>query len=165
MADEHGRPSAARRSSQPFPVTGLMITGSGASPRTSDERYDQAATPTSILQSGGYEHRTDEPRSWVCVSTGPPPLPPGRQSDWYRNIQAAGTCRLRLRGKQLTLSAPALVPVEPARLAGGAPGAGLAALGVPAALADLRGDLGRQLVVAIVCAELTETADRLPSAP
>jgi deazaflavin-dependent oxidoreductase (nitroreductase family) len=36
----------------------------------------------------------------------------GRQSDWYRNIEAAGTCRLRLRGEQLTLGAPALVPVE-----------------------------------------------------
>lgn len=36
----------------------------------------------------------------------------GRQSDWYRNIKAAGTCRLRLRGAQLTLGAPALVPVE-----------------------------------------------------
>jgi deazaflavin-dependent oxidoreductase (nitroreductase family) len=35
----------------------------------------------------------------------------GRQSDWYRNIEAAGTCRLRLRGEQLTLGAPALVPV------------------------------------------------------
>jgi deazaflavin-dependent oxidoreductase (nitroreductase family) len=36
----------------------------------------------------------------------------GRQSDWYRNIRAAGTCRLRLRGEHLTLGAPALVPVE-----------------------------------------------------
>jgi deazaflavin-dependent oxidoreductase (nitroreductase family) len=35
----------------------------------------------------------------------------GPQSDWYRNIKAAGTCRLRLRGEQLTLGAPALVPV------------------------------------------------------
>jgi deazaflavin-dependent oxidoreductase (nitroreductase family) len=35
----------------------------------------------------------------------------GRQSDWYRNIEAAGTCRLRLRGEQLTLGAPTLVPV------------------------------------------------------
>jgi hypothetical protein len=35
----------------------------------------------------------------------------GRQSDWYRNIEAAGTCRLRLRGEQFTLGAPALVPV------------------------------------------------------
>ena len=34
----------------------------------------------------------------------------GRQSDWYRNITAAGTCRLRLRGQQLTLGAPTLVP-------------------------------------------------------
>ncbi len=36
----------------------------------------------------------------------------GRQSDWYRNIKAAGTCRLRLRGEQLTLGAAALLPVE-----------------------------------------------------
>jgi deazaflavin-dependent oxidoreductase (nitroreductase family) len=34
----------------------------------------------------------------------------GRQSDWYQNIAAAGTCRLRLGGEQLTLGAPALVP-------------------------------------------------------
>ena len=32
----------------------------------------------------------------------------GRQSDWYQNIKAAGTCRLRLGGEQLTLGAPAL---------------------------------------------------------
>lgn len=36
----------------------------------------------------------------------------GRQSDWYRNIKAAGTCRLRLGGEQLTLGTPALVPAE-----------------------------------------------------
>ena len=35
----------------------------------------------------------------------------GPQSDWYRNIKAAGTCRIRLRGGQLTLGAPVLVPV------------------------------------------------------
>ena len=34
----------------------------------------------------------------------------GRQPDWYQNIKAAGTCRMRLRGEQLTLGAPALVP-------------------------------------------------------
>jgi deazaflavin-dependent oxidoreductase (nitroreductase family) len=33
----------------------------------------------------------------------------GRQSDWYQNIKAAGTCRMRLGGEQLTLGAPALV--------------------------------------------------------
>ena len=33
-----------------------------------------------------------------------------RQSDWYQNIQAAGTCRMRLGGEQLTLGAPTLVP-------------------------------------------------------
>jgi deazaflavin-dependent oxidoreductase (nitroreductase family) len=36
----------------------------------------------------------------------------GRQSDWYQNIKAAGTCRMRLGGEQLTLGAPALVPAE-----------------------------------------------------
>ena len=34
----------------------------------------------------------------------------GRQPDWYQNIQAAGTRRMRLGGEQLTLGAPALVP-------------------------------------------------------
>jgi deazaflavin-dependent oxidoreductase (nitroreductase family) len=34
----------------------------------------------------------------------------GRQSDWYQNIKAAGTCRIRMGGEQLTLGAPALVP-------------------------------------------------------
>lgn len=34
----------------------------------------------------------------------------GRQSDWYQNIKAAGTCRLRLGGEQLTLGGPVLVP-------------------------------------------------------
>jgi deazaflavin-dependent oxidoreductase (nitroreductase family) len=35
----------------------------------------------------------------------------GRQSDWYQNIKAAGTCRMRLGGNELTLGAPAVVPV------------------------------------------------------
>jgi deazaflavin-dependent oxidoreductase (nitroreductase family) len=34
----------------------------------------------------------------------------GRQSDWYQNIKAAGTCRIRLGSGQLTLGAPVLVP-------------------------------------------------------
>jgi deazaflavin-dependent oxidoreductase (nitroreductase family) len=34
----------------------------------------------------------------------------GRQSDWYQNIKAAGTCRMRLGGEQLTLGAPTLIP-------------------------------------------------------
>jgi len=38
----------------------------------------------------------------------------GRQSDWYQNIKAAGTCRIRLGGEQLILGAPALVPAGPA---------------------------------------------------
>ena len=38
----------------------------------------------------------------------------GRQSDWYQNITAAGTCRIRLGGEQLTLGAPALVPAAQA---------------------------------------------------
>jgi deazaflavin-dependent oxidoreductase (nitroreductase family) len=36
----------------------------------------------------------------------------GRGSDWYQNIKAAGTCRMRLAGEQLTLGAPTLIPVE-----------------------------------------------------
>jgi deazaflavin-dependent oxidoreductase (nitroreductase family) len=35
----------------------------------------------------------------------------GRQSDWYQNIKAAGTCRVHLGGEQLTLGAPTLEPV------------------------------------------------------
>jgi deazaflavin-dependent oxidoreductase (nitroreductase family) len=38
----------------------------------------------------------------------------GRQSDWYQNITAAGTCRIRLGSEQLTLGAPALVPAAQA---------------------------------------------------
>jgi deazaflavin-dependent oxidoreductase (nitroreductase family) len=38
----------------------------------------------------------------------------GRQSDWYQNIKAAGTCRIRLGGEQLALGAPALVPAAQA---------------------------------------------------
>ena len=38
----------------------------------------------------------------------------GRQSDWYQNITAAGSCRIRLGGEQLALGAPALVPAEQA---------------------------------------------------
>jgi deazaflavin-dependent oxidoreductase (nitroreductase family) len=34
----------------------------------------------------------------------------GRQSDWYQNIKAAGTCRMHLGDEQLTLGAPALEP-------------------------------------------------------
>lgn len=34
----------------------------------------------------------------------------GRRSDWYRNIAAAGTCRMRLGRERLTLGAPVLVP-------------------------------------------------------
>ena len=34
----------------------------------------------------------------------------GRQSDWYQNINAAGTCHIRLGDEQLTLGAPELVP-------------------------------------------------------
>ena len=36
----------------------------------------------------------------------------GRQSDWYQNITAAGTCRMRLGGELLTLGRPELVPAE-----------------------------------------------------
>ena len=38
----------------------------------------------------------------------------GPQSDWYQNITAAGTCRIRLRGGQFTLGAPVLVPAAQA---------------------------------------------------
>jgi deazaflavin-dependent oxidoreductase (nitroreductase family) len=36
----------------------------------------------------------------------------GRQSDWYRNIEAARGCHIRLGGEELTLGAPTLVPAE-----------------------------------------------------
>lgn len=35
----------------------------------------------------------------------------GRESDWLKNIQAAGRCRMRLGGEQLELGAPRVVPV------------------------------------------------------
>lgn len=38
----------------------------------------------------------------------------GRQSDWYQNITAAGGCRIRLGGEQLTLGAPTLAPAAQA---------------------------------------------------
>lgn len=34
----------------------------------------------------------------------------GPRSDWYLNIKAAGTCRMRLGTEQLALGAPVLVP-------------------------------------------------------
>jgi deazaflavin-dependent oxidoreductase (nitroreductase family) len=36
----------------------------------------------------------------------------GRQSDWYQNIKAAGTCHMHLGGELLTLGRPELVPAE-----------------------------------------------------
>jgi deazaflavin-dependent oxidoreductase (nitroreductase family) len=36
----------------------------------------------------------------------------GPQSDWYQNIKAAGTSRMRLGGELLTLGRPELVPAE-----------------------------------------------------
>ncbi len=36
----------------------------------------------------------------------------GRQPDWFKNITAARTCRMRLSGRQLTLGAPTLVSAE-----------------------------------------------------
>ena len=36
----------------------------------------------------------------------------GRASDWLKNIEAAGGCRLRLRGELLDLGAPRVVPVR-----------------------------------------------------
>lgn len=38
----------------------------------------------------------------------------GRQSDWYKNIKAAGTCHLHLGREQLVLGAPVLVPASQA---------------------------------------------------
>jgi len=35
----------------------------------------------------------------------------GRESDWLKNIQAAGRCRMRLGGQHLELGAPRLVPI------------------------------------------------------
>jgi deazaflavin-dependent oxidoreductase (nitroreductase family) len=35
----------------------------------------------------------------------------GRESDWLKNIQAAGRCRMRLGREQLELGAPRVVPV------------------------------------------------------
>lgn len=40
----------------------------------------------------------------------------GRQSDWYQNIKAAGTCRMRLGSEQLTLGAPQLEPAGQAAM-------------------------------------------------
>jgi deazaflavin-dependent oxidoreductase (nitroreductase family) len=36
----------------------------------------------------------------------------GRESDWLKNIEAAGGCRMRLGGEQLELGAPRVVPLE-----------------------------------------------------
>lgn len=36
----------------------------------------------------------------------------GRESDWLKNIQAAGRCRMRLGDEQLELGAPRIVPVK-----------------------------------------------------
>jgi deazaflavin-dependent oxidoreductase (nitroreductase family) len=35
----------------------------------------------------------------------------GRESDWLKNIQASGGCRMRLGGERLELGAPRVVPV------------------------------------------------------
>jgi len=37
-------------------------------------------------------------------------MPTSWSLDWYQNIAAARTCRIRLGGELLTLGAPALVP-------------------------------------------------------
>jgi deazaflavin-dependent oxidoreductase (nitroreductase family) len=36
----------------------------------------------------------------------------GRESDWFKNIKASGTCDMRLGNRQLRLGAPTLVPAE-----------------------------------------------------
>jgi deazaflavin-dependent oxidoreductase (nitroreductase family) len=35
----------------------------------------------------------------------------GRQSDWVKNVQAAGGCRMRLAGERLELGEPRIIPV------------------------------------------------------
>jgi deazaflavin-dependent oxidoreductase (nitroreductase family) len=40
----------------------------------------------------------------------------GRQSDWLKNVQAAGGCRMRLAGERLELGEPRVIPVAPTRL-------------------------------------------------
>lgn len=36
----------------------------------------------------------------------------GRESDWLKNIQVAGGCRMRVGGQQLELGVPQIVPVK-----------------------------------------------------
>jgi deazaflavin-dependent oxidoreductase (nitroreductase family) len=36
----------------------------------------------------------------------------GRESDWLKNIEVAGSCRMRVRGQQLELGVPKIVPVK-----------------------------------------------------
>ena len=36
----------------------------------------------------------------------------GRESDWLKNVQAAGKCRMRLGDQQLELGAPRVIPVK-----------------------------------------------------
>ena len=38
----------------------------------------------------------------------------GAQSDWVKNVLAAGGCRMTMRGNRLRLSEPRLVPLEEA---------------------------------------------------
>ncbi len=36
----------------------------------------------------------------------------GRQSDWFKNIETAGSCRMRVGDRRLTLGAPTIIPVD-----------------------------------------------------
>jgi deazaflavin-dependent oxidoreductase (nitroreductase family) len=89
-------------------------------------RYTHGAVNTMTLRLAGHaafadlEHtgrksgtvRHTPVRAFRAGSTVVVGLNFGRQSDWYQNIQAAGTCRMRLGGELLTLGRPELVPAE-----------------------------------------------------
>jgi deazaflavin-dependent oxidoreductase (nitroreductase family) len=42
------------------------------------------------------------------------PMPWGEDTDWYRNVRAAGGCRIRWRGRSYTVDRPELID-DPAR--------------------------------------------------
>jgi deazaflavin-dependent oxidoreductase (nitroreductase family) len=41
----------------------------------------------------------------------------GTQSDWFRNVEAAGSAEVLHRGKRFRLTQPRVIPVDSARLA------------------------------------------------
>jgi deazaflavin-dependent oxidoreductase (nitroreductase family) len=89
-------------------------------------RYTRGAVNTVTLRLAGHaafadlEHtgrktgtvRHTPVRAFLAGDTVVVGLNFGRQSDWYQNIKAAGTCRMRLGGELLTLGRPELVPAE-----------------------------------------------------